>query len=134
MIVIEKNSSNVCVFTLNENQTSTVHDWVFEFIHEFTGQTKTFTATDTSGVFRFNQFTITDNPTENLFNGTVNLELGDHFYFVYEMAQTSPVNLDTNASLALVETGKVFVYDPLATEPNYFSVDESKNSGEFNEE
>ena len=134
MIIIKKNNANTCIFTLNENQTSTIHDWVFVFTHDATGEVKTFTSTDLSGVFRFNEFIITDDPTENYFNGTCNFALGDHTYIAYEMAQTSPVNLDITAALAVVESGKVYVYDPNSDDTNYFSVDDTKNSGEFNEE
>lgn len=131
MIIIEKNSTNTCVFTLNENQTVTDHDWVFVFTHDFTGEVKTFTATDISTYPRFNEFVITDNTTENLFNGTVDLAIGDHTYKVYEMTQGSPADLDVNNALAMVEQGKVSVIDTDAIEPNYFDTDDTKNSGEF---
>ena len=134
MIVILKNTSNTCSFTLNENQTTTTHDWVFEFTHTVTGGVKTFTATDVSLYPRWNEFVIIDNSTEDAFNGTMNFELGDHTYKVYEMAQSSPVDLDTDNALALVEQGLVYVYDPYATETNYFSVDDTKSSGQFDEE
>lgn len=134
MIILEKNNANTCVFTLNENQTTTTHDWVFVFTHDTTGQTKTFTGTDISTVERFNEFIITDNPTENFFDSTCDFEIGSYSYVAYEMAQTSPVNLDITAALAQVEVGRAYVYDPNADEVNYFTEDDTKNSGEFNEE
>lgn len=134
MIVIEKNTSKNCTFTLNENQTITDHDWLFEFTHEMTGEVKLFTGTDISQYPQYNEFIITDSTTENAYNSTMDFRIGTHKYVVYEMAVESPVNLNPLDSLAIVEDGMATVLDPNAATDNYFNEDESKNSGEFNEE
>lgn len=134
MITIQKNTSNVCVFTLNEKQTTTDHYWLFKFTHTVTGEDKIFTADDVSLYPRWNEFVITDSVTEDATEGVMTFELGDHTYSVYEMPESSPISLDPDDALTIVETGLVNVYDPNVSDPNSFDVDSEKNSGQFDEE
>jgi len=126
MIIIKKNITENKTFTLNEKAVSLTHDWVFVFKHEMTGEIKTFSYPDISEFESYNEFEF--NETE------LDLRLGDHTYKVYEMPVSSPVDLDITNAYGIAETGKVNVYDPSQAEPNEFNVDDTKNSGEFNEE
>lgn len=108
MILINKNSSNECVLTLSEKTTLSNAKYLFEFINDATKENKTFIATDSStNKERYNLFTIVENTTENLLNGTVSLSIGDWKYNVYQ--QTSTTNLNVNLTSGLVENGKVEV-------------------------
>lgn len=133
MIYIIKGQANTAVFTLNERATTTTHDWLFEFVNDVTGETKTFTAFEESSTTeRFNKFTITESTTQNVYNGTVTLEAGFWSYSVFEMAQSSPVSLVKANALATVETGKVWVYDSTANGKTVFIGDgNTKNSTTF---
>ena len=94
MILIRKNNTNTRVFTLNENATEDTHDWVFVFTHDMTGEVKTFSLPDISLYPAYNEFEITE-------GGSLVLRLGDHSYKVYEMAISSPIDLDINNALAM---------------------------------
>ena len=133
MIYITKGQSNTVVLTLNEKATTTLHDWLFEFVNDVTGTTVTFTAFEEStAVDRYNKFTITESLTTNMYNGTVSLEAGFWSYTIFEMAQTSPVSLVKANALATVETGKAWVYNSTANGKTVFIGDgNTKNSTTF---
>ena len=134
MIYITKGQANTVVLTLNENATTTTHDWLFEFVNDVTGETKTFTAFELStNTGRYNKFTFTESSTENVYNGTIELtDSGFWTYTVFEMAVSSPVSLVKANALATVETGKVWVYDSTANPITVFVGDSNtKNSKTF---
>jgi len=109
MITINKGQTNEVSVTLNEKITITNPSFVFVFTNDTTGTTKTFTATDTSLTpVRFNRFSIIENVTEDVYNGTISLtNQGFWSYSIYETPYASPIDLtDLGAEL---ESGKVKV-------------------------
>ena len=119
--------------TLLEKQTIDPCDYLFEFINQMTGQKKIFSGTDTStAVGRYNQFTITENTTEDLYNSTVSLEKGFWKYTIYEMTVVSPANLDPEDALGTLELGKVYVYDETSVQPAEFDSTFEKDTPQWN--
>lgn len=128
MIYIAKNTSNTVVLTLNEKQTLTNPDFLFEFVHDDTGEQKLFTTNDLSSYTdRFNKFTITDNTTEDEYNGTMDFQKGFHHYTIYEMTQGSPNDLDPDNAVSTLETGKVYVEDTTNSDVEFTEDDETNN-------
>lgn len=111
MILINPNTINKVVLTLNEKQTISNPDWLFEFINDTTGEIKIFHATDISlATARYNEFIVTDNSIENPYNGTMNFRpVGYWSYTIYEMNATSPIDLDPANAVGIVEIGKVYI-------------------------
>lgn len=132
MLYIIKNTANNVVLTLTEKQTIATPDWLFEFTNETTGEVKLFTAPDISpATLRYNQFTITETTTEDLYAGNVELDpTGYWLYNIYEMNPTSPVDLDPVNAVTLVEQGKVLVKGA-DTPPDTFVVDDPINNVVF---
>ena len=131
-IVINKTSTNTCIFTLTEKCTISTHDFLFKFTNNTTGDSKIFSATDISpAVDRYNEFVITESGTENLYNGTVFLSpVGQWHYEVFEMTQASPPSLDPSIALATVETGRLLVIGSDNTPP-IFTAGETKDTPVF---
>jgi len=119
MIKINKNSSNTVVLTLNEKKTLDSPIWLFRFSSLSTRVDKIFLAADVSTEKqRFNEFTIVEDPTEDLLNGTPDLDPpGLWGYEIYE--QTSTTNLDYLLATTLVETGFVRVIGAAETVTKY---------------
>jgi hypothetical protein len=109
MITINKGQANEVVLTLNEKLTISNASFVFVFTNDITGASVTFTADDTStAIERYNQFTITESSSQDVYNGTITLvNQGNWSYKVYETPTASPIDLsDLGAEL---ESGKVNV-------------------------
>ena len=119
MILINKNSSNDVILTLSEKTTLTNAVYLFEVINDMTNDVKCFIAEDISNnKLRYNEFTFIESTTEDLLNGTFNLELsGFYKYNVYE--QTSTTNLDPLLALNLIDKGKLNVASLLVDYPVY---------------
>lgn len=132
-MVIRKNQVNNVVLTLSEKQTQAQHDWLFEFTCEQAGEKKYCTAQDISDFpDRYNEFIITDDATEDQYNGQLNFDpAGSWSYNVYEMPVVSPPSLDPNDALMMVESGSVTVYDPDAEGPAIFNEDENRDNAVF---
>jgi hypothetical protein len=127
-----KGQANKIALTLSEKATTNDCEWLIELKGDQTGYSKIFAVTDISEYReRSNIFYITESETENLSHGVVSLVEGQHSYTVYEMAPSSPRNLNTNDSLGIVETGRALVYDPTANEIVNFDEDENKNNAVF---
>jgi len=109
MITINKGQANEVVLTLNEKLTITNASFVFVFTNDIAGTSVTFTADDTSpAIERYNQFTITENAVQDVYNGTISLDnQGSWTYKVYETPTVSPIDLDDLG--AELESGKVNV-------------------------
>ena len=134
MIYIVKSQQNIVALTLDEKATVSVHDWLFEFTNQLSGEVVTFTAQDLSTTTaRYNKFIITESLTPNLYNGIISLDnSGSWSYNVYEMPVTSPVSLNKANALACVESGKVFVFDSTQNNKVPFIGDgDSKNAKTF---
>lgn len=128
MITINKSSSNDVVVTLTEKVTTVSVDYfLFVFTHVMTGELKKFTATNIStAVGRYDEFTIIDNSTEDPYNGKMNFREGFHEYVIYNMPSSSPISLDPNDAIEIVEVGKVTVIGT-ANETKYFDPGYSKD-------
>ena len=119
MILINKNSTNNRILTLAEKTTLTNVVYLFEVINDQSSEVKCFIAEDISpNPVRYNEFNFIENTTEDLLNGTFELELtGDYTYNVYE--QTSATNLDPILATNKIETGKLQVPDNTAEITQY---------------
>lgn len=122
MITIEKNTTNRVVMRgLNENKTLTNSDFVFEFINDLTKDVVIFAVADTSTTCFWNEFMIEETTTIDLYNGMIELVYtGFWSYTVYEMATSSPIDLDITNAVAVLGTGKVLVKGIVA-EPAAFT-------------
>lgn len=128
MILINKGQANTVVLTLSERTTITNPTYLFELINDNTNATKYFIAQDSSiNKERFNEFTITENQTEDLLNGQVSLAYGDYKYNVYE--QSSTTNLDPTQAGWIVEIGRVNV---LSATPSAIEFSSATTVIEFN--
>lgn len=109
MILITKNTTNNIILTLAEKTTLTNVVYLFEVINDSSEVVKCFIAEDISpNKYRYNEFDLIENATEDLLNGTFELELsGFYKYNIYE--QTSTTNLDPTLATNLIETGKLNV-------------------------
>lgn len=109
MILITKNTTNNIILTLAEKTTLTNVVYLFEIINNASSEVKCFIAEDISpNPIRYNEFNLIENTTEDLLNGTFELELsGFYKYNIYE--QTSTTNLDPAIATNLIETGKLNV-------------------------
>ena len=120
MITINKGQANEVVLTLNEKLTISNASFVFVFTNDITGASVTFTADDTStAIERYNQFTITENAVQDVYNGTISLvNQGFWTYKVYETPTVSPIDLDDLG--AELESGKVNVIGTSSVTYNQF--------------
>ncbi len=109
MIKINKNTANTVVLTLNEKKTLDNPVFLFRFTSDSTRADKAFIASDISTEKqRFNEFIVTEDPTEDLLNATVDLDPpGLWKYEIWE--QTSTTNLDYLLATNIVEVGIVRV-------------------------
>jgi hypothetical protein len=131
---IIKNQSNTITESLLEAATASLHDWLFEFKNEMTGEIKYCSQSDTS-LFpsRYSEFSITDSTTENAYNGTLNFTpTGSWSFKIYEMPVASPPSLTTTGYLAIVKTGSLTVYDSTENVNINFNAEETKSNGVFN--
>jgi hypothetical protein len=113
VILITKNTTNNIILTLAEKTTLTNVVYLFEVINDMSDYVKCFIAEDISpNKERYNEFDLIENATEDLLNGTFELELsGFYKYNIYE--QVSTTNLDPTLALNLIETGKLQVASTL---------------------
>jgi len=134
-VYIVKNILNKVPLTLSENASQPLHDWLFEFRNETTGDTKTASLVDISvWPSRYNLFEITDSTTEDFYNGFINFTpTGSWTYKAYEMPVMSPPSLDKTLAYKLVKEGDFKVFDPDEIIDNSFNEDEVKNNGVFDE-
>lgn len=119
MILITKNTTNNIILTLAEKTTLTNVVYLFEIINNASSEVKCFIAEDISpNPIRYNEFDLIENATEDLLNGTFELELsGFYKYNIYE--QTSTTNLDPTLATNLIETGKLNVTSTIAELEQY---------------
>lgn len=135
MIKIIKGESRDIIVTLNENQTLTNPDFLFEFTNDTTGETKIFTQFDSSEYpERYNLFVITDSTTELPYNGQMDFSpVGYWSYNIYETVQASPNSLVVPSPGYLLESGKVWVVDNTASTDMYFDDEDNINNVCFDE-
>lgn len=109
MITIEPiiiNDVNLRFICLKDNTSY----FLFEFINTITNEVKTFTTADVSPAkCNYHTFQIVNDTPEDFYTGIVDLDSGFWTYTVYEMPEVSPLSLDKNDALQIVDYGKVLV-------------------------
>ena len=115
MLKITQGQANTITVTLNEKLTISSPSYLFRFVNDETKAENTCIASDSSSyAYRFNQFTITEDVTEDRTNGTLTLPTpGMHTYYIY--AQSSTTNLSALNTGALVERGRAYVIGTATT-------------------
>lgn len=112
MILLNENSLNKVVVTLDENVTITgATNFLFEFISDDTRESKFFVPEDIStNPCRFNEFEITvSGGTETLTGSTISIDLSPVGYYKYNIyQQNSDTNLDPELTSGIVELGKMY--------------------------
>ena len=129
MMLLNKNSSNKVILTLNENVTlSSPFYFLFEIINTDTFEALFFTAEDvSSNSCRYNEFviTLTNGVTDNTI-GLIDLEQnGFYKYNIYQ--QSSQFNLDKDLTEGLLETGIVYVEGEVKPVKTSYNDNENNN-------
>ncbi len=122
-----KNQSNTLILTLTEKITLTDPNFLIEIFskqnHDST--IARLSGDSTTNITRFNDFTLTESPTEDLETGVVNLIPGEYNYFIW---QTSASTLFLSAATSIVESGPLVVVgtgqttSTFSTTPDEFTV------------
>lgn len=135
MITIIKNTKNKVALTLSEESSLTTQDWLLKLTNDVTGaETQRVVALHdiSEPPSRANIFEITESDSEDLLQSVVSLSpSGQWTYEAYEMAPSSPRNMDPSQAVKLVEAGRCLVVDPYETHNNFFDEHENKNSPVF---
>lgn len=118
---IKKGTVNTCIFTLSERTTLDPVYYLFELTNSQDNTLKCFLATDIGvNPLRNNEFQIEETEDEDLSNGKISLELlGSYTYKIYE--QSGSTNLDPDLSGAVVETGRVDLFEDVITDASFSS-------------
>ena len=129
MMLLNKNSSNKVILTLNENVTlSSPFYFLFEIINTDTFETLLFTSEDvSSNSCRYNEFviTLTNGTTDNTI-GLIDLEQnGFYKYNIYQ--QSSQFNLNKDLTEGLLETGIVYVEGEVKPVKTSYNDNENNN-------
>jgi hypothetical protein len=116
VLLIDKNTNNTIILTLNENQTLASPYYLMRCVSDYNKTEKAFILASDLSIYsnRYNQFTLTESASEVLTSGTVTLNpSGWWTYYVYE--QTSSTNLNYRAcnNTIPLEIGRMWVnYTP----------------------
>lgn len=132
MVLINKNTTNFCYFTLTEKATLAAPYYLFKLESIDTSDITIFSATDlSSNVERYNKFMITETgATLNYTAGTISLNPGEYNYTAYEM--TGRTNLDISGTTGIVEIGQIFVSGATSTSYTYTASDDDTTDVYFN--
>lgn len=124
MLVINKNTNNTLIVTLQEKVTLTNPYYLFVFQNDVTLDKVCFLQSNISThQERYDEFLITERSTSlNASSGIIEfLPVGSWTYFVYEQASSS--NLDPTLTGGLLETGKARVVGTNETYSTYTGQD-----------
>lgn len=109
-IYIEKNESNVCMFTLTESTTITGAKYIMQIESKALNTSKLMWLNTDLSLYpeRYNEYIITEVPEidEDLENQKINLIEGGHNFYVW---QTDVDELDTDLALNIIESGWLHV-------------------------
>lgn len=106
MNLITRGVANTVILTLTERVTLTSPKFLCRVKSRRTNEIKRFILSSNSSSYtgRYDQFTITENDTDDLTNSQVKLLSGDWYYNIYEQSSTS--NLDeTQTNGTILESG-----------------------------
>lgn len=133
---IVRGIQNTVALSLHDNASTANPQWLFKLTNPMTGHSKIFAAEDVSDYTeRYSLFRITETSDEDLTDGRVELTpSGRWSYTVYEMAESSPRNLDPGDALKVVKSDVCFVIDGSENQINNFTEEEEKDSGVFDVE
>lgn len=112
MLVVNKNSNNTFILTLNEKQTLASPYFLMRCVSDYNRTEKAFVlATDLSSyTTRYNQFLFTESTTEVLTSGTATLNpSGWWTYYVYEQTSSSNTNYLLASNTVPLEIGRIWV-------------------------
>lgn len=124
MLVINKNTNNTLIVTLQEKVTLTTPYYLFVFTNDTTNEEVVFLQSNTSThTDRYDQFLITERSTSlNASSGIIEfLPVGSWTYRIYEQASSSNLN-PVNAG-GLLETGQAKVIGTNETYSTYSGQD-----------
>ena len=127
MNVITRGTNSTLYFTLTERRTLDTPYYLVRCENLTTRKVKRFILPSDVSAYpeRFNKFTITENATELLTSGTVELSpAGDWSYQVYE--QTSSTTLTESTATTLLEEGIFKVQESTESNTYYYSDDQDK--------
>jgi len=134
-VEINKNSVNKIAVTFSEKATYSNSEWLIKFTNDVNGANGSrVIAVDDISLFktRSNIFYITESNTEDLPNAIVKLDPpGSWTYIAYEMAPSSPRNMDIEDAIGIVEEGICDVVDLSKPEVITFKTDNEKNNYTF---
>lgn len=130
-----KSIQNTVTLRLQANASTANPQWLFKLTCDQTGQSKVFAAEDISDFTEaYNLFRITEGSSEDLSNGHVSLSpSGTWTCDVYEMAASSPRNLNVEDAIKKVKTEICIVYDGTEGEVNNFTEEEDRDNPVFDE-
>lgn len=133
---IVRGTQNTVVVSFQEKATTANPEFIIKFTSDVTGESKVIAVTDTSDYTeRYNLFRITETSDEDFYNSKLELTpSGQWTYTAYEMAESSPRNLNTDDALSTVESGVCIVYDGAEGSVNNFTEEESKDNPVFDDE
>lgn len=135
-MLIKKNTvNNNITLTLTEKASAVNSDWLLKLTNDIAGSdSERLIALHDIGEYpsRANIFNITESVNEDLVNSIVCLNpTGQWSYEIFEMAPSSPRNMDTSQAIKMVETGRCFVEDDNELKENFFNDEDKKNSAVF---
>lgn len=109
-IYIEKNESNICMFTLTESTTITGAKYIMQIESKALNTSKLMWLNTDLSLYpeRYNEYIITEVPEidEDLEDQKINLIEGGHNFYVW---QTEVDELDTDLALNIIESGWLHV-------------------------
>jgi hypothetical protein len=132
---IVRGQTNKIALTLTEKATDENSDFIIELTNDVSGKAKIFSVFDISEFpYRANIFLLTETENEDLSDGKIYLPItGQYTYRAYEMASSSPRNLNKSDAIKEVEIGRCTVYDPNEVSNVTFNEDENKDNAVFDE-
>lgn len=118
MLIIRKGQSNTIVVTLNEKNTLSNPNYLFEFENKVTKAKAYCVPTDISQYKdRYNEFAITETANPANLNQITLATTGEWVYRIYE--QASSTNINPSLAGAIVETGLCTVNGANSTQTVY---------------
>lgn len=119
-IYIDRETTNVCIFTLNESTTLILPKYILQVVSKATDYDKIMWLNDdiSTNTIRFNKYIIEEvNPEdEDLENMKINLPSTSYDFFVWE---TSSNNLDLSEANKIIESGNIIVNGDIPVIPIY---------------
>lgn len=130
---IQRGQNNTIALTLRELAEDSDSDFIIEFTNDITGERdkRVVPVIETETGKRATVFNITESDTENIQAAVVKLNPpGQWTYTAYEMAPSSPRNLNVSEAIKVVESGRCLVEGEETTYEE-FNTDEDKNTAVF---